>query len=137
MVSDPQAPPSPRLFDMKAAAEYLHVSEFTARDWARQGFFPIVELPPRRPREGARQKRAFRRLLVDREDLDRFIEARKRTLSELLGVLDQGIRVTSRYLEGHRALRQARRFRRGHSEARGRVSQWEVSTREKGRSTSG
>lgn len=81
-VSGTQAPPPARLLDTKAAAAYLHVSEFTARDWALQGFFPVVELPPRRPRVGERQKRAFRRLLVDREDLDRFIEARKRRLSE-------------------------------------------------------
>ena len=72
----------PRLVNMKGGARYLGVSEWTARDWALQGLFPVVNLPPRRPREGDRPKRTFRRLLVDVRDLDTFIETRKRRLTE-------------------------------------------------------
>ena len=73
---------SQRLLDVKNAARYLSVSEWTVRDWAAQGLFPVVELPSRRPREGERPRRAFRRLLIDVQELDRFIEARQRRLSK-------------------------------------------------------
>lgn len=59
-------------------ADYLGCSYWTARDWVLAGLVPVVELPPLRPREGERPRQTLRRVLVDREDLDRFIESRKR-----------------------------------------------------------
>ena len=68
---------TPRLINLRAGADYLGVSFWTLRDWVLAGYLPTVDLPPLRPREGDRPKRSLRRVLVDREDLDRFIEARK------------------------------------------------------------
>jgi hypothetical protein len=61
---------------MRQAAEYLGCSFWTARDYILQGLIPVVNMPPLRAREGDRQ-RTIRRVLVDRADLDVFIEARK------------------------------------------------------------
>jgi len=69
---------SPRLLNLRQMADYLGCSYWTARDWVLAGLVPVVELPPLRPREGERARQTLRRVLVDREDLDRFIEARKR-----------------------------------------------------------
>jgi len=70
---------TPRLMTMQQAATYLNVSFWTARDWILAGYIPALDLPPLRPREGARQTSpTLRRVLVDRADLDRFIESRKR-----------------------------------------------------------
>ena len=69
---------APRLLNMRQAAEYLGCSFWTARDYILQGLIPVVDLPPLRPREGERQRRNLRRVLVDRADLDAFIESRKR-----------------------------------------------------------
>ena len=69
---------APRLLNMRQAAEYLGCSFWTARDYILQGLIPVVELPPLRPREGERPRRTLRRVLVDRADLDTFIDARKR-----------------------------------------------------------
>ena len=68
----------PRLLNMRQAAEYLGCSFWTARDYILQGLIPVVELPPLRAREGDRQRKTLRRVLVDRGDLDAFIESRKR-----------------------------------------------------------
>jgi hypothetical protein len=68
----------PRLLNMRQAAEYLGCSFWTARDYVLQGLIPVVELPPLRAREGDRQRRTLRRVLIDRGDLDAFIESRKR-----------------------------------------------------------
>jgi len=68
----------PRLLNMRQAAEYLGCSFWTARDYILQGFIPVVDLPPLRAREGDRQRKTLRRVLVDRADLDAFIESRKR-----------------------------------------------------------
>jgi hypothetical protein len=68
----------PRLLNMRQAAEYLGCSFWTARDYILQGLIPVVDLPPLRAREGDRQRRSLRRVLVDRADLDAFIESRKR-----------------------------------------------------------
>ena len=68
---------SPRLLNLRQTADYLGCSYWTARDWVLAGLVPVVELPPLRPREGERPRKTLRRVLVDREDLDRFIEARK------------------------------------------------------------
>ena len=69
---------APRLLNMRQVAEYLGCSSWTARDYILQGLIPVVELPPLRPREGERPRKTLRRVLVDRADLDTFIEARKR-----------------------------------------------------------
>jgi hypothetical protein len=68
----------PRLLNMRQAAEYLGCSFWTARDYILQGLIPVVDMPPLRAREGDRQRKTLRRVLVDRADLDAFIEARKR-----------------------------------------------------------
>jgi len=68
----------PRLLNMRQVAEYLGCSFWTARDYILQDLIPVVDLPPLRPREGERRRRTLRRVLVDREDLDAFIESRKR-----------------------------------------------------------
>jgi hypothetical protein len=68
----------PRLLNMRQAAEYLGCSFWTARDYILQGLIPVVEMPPLRPREGDRRRKSLRRVLVDRADLDAFIESRKR-----------------------------------------------------------
>src|SRR6266545_1947256 len=69
---------APRLLNMRQAAEYLGCSFWTARDYILQGLIPVVDMPPLRPREGDRQRKTLRRVLVDRDDLDAFIESRKR-----------------------------------------------------------
>ncbi len=69
---------SPRLLSLQQAADYLGCSYWTVRDWVLAGLVPVIELPPLRPREGERARKTLRRVLVDREDLDTFIEARKR-----------------------------------------------------------
>lgn len=69
---------SPRLLNLRQMADYLGCSYWTARDWVLAGLVPVVELPPLRPREGERARQTLRRTLVDREDLDALIEARKR-----------------------------------------------------------
>jgi len=68
----------PRLLNMRQAAEYLGCSFWTARDYILQGLIPVVDMPPLRAREGDRQRKTLRRVLVDRADLDAFIESRKR-----------------------------------------------------------
>ena len=42
------------------------------------GLIPVVDMPPLRPRDGERPRKTLRRILVDRLDLDAFIESRKR-----------------------------------------------------------
>ena len=69
---------TPRLLNMRQAAAYLGCSFWTARDYVLQGFIPVVDMPPLRAREGDRQRSALRRVLIDRADLDAFIESRKR-----------------------------------------------------------
>lgn len=71
------APVVPRLLSLRQGAVVLGCSFWTFRDYVLQGLIPTVELPPLRPREGERQRNTLRRVLVDREDLDRFIASRK------------------------------------------------------------
>lgn len=68
----------PRLLNMRQAAQYLGCSFWTARDYILQGLIPVVDLPPLRARDGDRQKKTLRRVLVDRCDLDAFIDGRRR-----------------------------------------------------------
>lgn len=48
------------------------------RDYILQGLIPIVDMPPLRLRPGDARKQTLRRVLVDRADLDAFVESRKR-----------------------------------------------------------
>ena len=72
----------PRLLNMRQAAAYLGCSFWTARDYILQGLIPAVDMPPLRAREGDRQRKTLRRVLVDRADLDAFVESRKRPASK-------------------------------------------------------
>ena len=79
--ADPIAAPEaigPRLLNMRQAAAYLGCSFWTARDYILQGLIPVVDLPPLRARPGDRQRKTLRRVVVDRADLDAFIQSRKR-----------------------------------------------------------
>jgi hypothetical protein len=75
---EPRERVKPRLLSMRQAAEYLGCSFWTARDYILQGLIPVVDMPPLRAREGDRQRKVLRRVLVDRADLDAFIDSRKR-----------------------------------------------------------
>jgi hypothetical protein len=77
-VAAPAEPVTPRLLNMRQAAAYLGCSFSTARDYVLQGLIPVVDMPPLRAREGDRQRKTLRRVLIDRADLDTFIESRKR-----------------------------------------------------------
>ena len=68
----------PRLFSMRESAKYLSVSFWTVRDYVLAGLIPIVQMPPLRPREGDRAKQQLRRVLIDRQDLDHFIDRRQK-----------------------------------------------------------
>lgn len=70
--------PSARLRSLQQAADYLGCSYWSVRDWVSAGVLPVVELPRLRPRDGERARTTLRRVLVDVEDLDALIEARKR-----------------------------------------------------------
>ena len=62
-------PISPRLLDIRACAVYLgNISEWTVRDLIASGALKRVVLPGTNGRD-------LRRVLVDREDCDRLIEA--------------------------------------------------------------
>jgi hypothetical protein len=67
----------PRLLSLRQAAAYLGVSFWSVRDWCLAGYLRTVELPALRPREGERPKDTLRRKLIDRVDLDAFIEQQK------------------------------------------------------------
>ncbi len=64
------APVAPRLLDLHAAAIYLTVSEWTLRDLEAAGIIARVRIPL--PNDGE-----LRKLLFDRVELDRLIEAWK------------------------------------------------------------
>jgi hypothetical protein len=64
---------APRLLDLKAAGAYLSVSYWTVRDLVFAGALPTVKIPCPRAGDG----RAIRRILIDRKDLDAFIENNK------------------------------------------------------------
>jgi hypothetical protein len=76
-VGDQELVITPRLLNLQQAATYLGVSFWSARDYVLAGVIPVVALPALRPREGDKPKRQLRRVLVDRVDLDAFIDGRK------------------------------------------------------------
>lgn len=63
---------APRLLDLEATALYLGVSAWTVRDLEAAGVLPRVRIPTRNGGD-------LRKLLFDRDDLDRLIEAWKET----------------------------------------------------------
>ena len=68
----------PRLLDLHRAAAYLGISYWSARDYVLRGLIPTVQLPSLTPREGARAPGSgLRRVLVDRRDLDAFVDGLK------------------------------------------------------------
>jgi hypothetical protein len=60
----------PRLLDLRAAAAYLGVSSWTVRDLETNGTLRRVSIPSGAGRE-------LRKLLFDRQDLDRLVETWK------------------------------------------------------------
>lgn len=66
---------------MREAAQYLNLSYWTVRDYVLAERIPIVALPPLRPREGDKGKPSLRRVLIDRRDIDAFIDACKEPAS--------------------------------------------------------
>jgi hypothetical protein len=67
--------PAARLLNLRAAGTYIGVSYWTMRDLVNAGMLPVVRFPVPRAKDG----RTIRRVLIDREDLDRMIEANKET----------------------------------------------------------
>lgn len=65
---------TPRLLNLKQAAVYLGVSFWSVRDYAIAGLIPTVTMPGLQPRDGDRARKTLRRVLIDRADLDAFIE---------------------------------------------------------------
>ena len=70
-------PDQARLLNLRQAAAYLGLSFWSVRDYVLAGRIPTVNLPPLRAREGERQRTSLRRVLVDRNDLDTFVESLK------------------------------------------------------------
>ena len=69
-----------RLYNLKEAANYLHLSYWTVRDYVEAGILPAVKLPcsKRRAKGGAIVRQpgdeSARRILIDRRDLDTLID---------------------------------------------------------------
>ena len=61
---------APRLFDLATAAHYLGLSAWTVRELEAKGVLPRVRVPL--PNQGE-----LRKILFDKADLDRLIEAWK------------------------------------------------------------
>lgn len=70
LVGRTSAPIVPRLLDLHGTASYLSLSEWTVRDLEACGILPRVRVPL--PNQGK-----LRKILFDKEDLDRLIEAWK------------------------------------------------------------
>ena len=63
----------PRLLTLQQAAQYIGLSYWSTRDLVLSGDLPSVRMPCPRAHDG----RNMRRILVDRQDLDTFIESHK------------------------------------------------------------
>ncbi len=70
------APCTPRLLDLGGAAQYLAVSPWTIRALETQGILPRIRIPL--PHDGE-----LRKLLFDKQDLDRLIECWKERLTHV------------------------------------------------------
>jgi hypothetical protein len=62
-----------RVLDLKAAGTYLGLSYWTVRDLVFAGAIPTLKIPCPKSNDG----RTIRRILIDRRDLDAFIERNK------------------------------------------------------------
>lgn len=72
----------PRLMSLEIAADYLSLSKRTLEDWVREGLLHPVPMPGAAIRRNGNvvapaKARRIAKILIDREDLDRFIETRK------------------------------------------------------------
>jgi hypothetical protein len=72
---------TPRLLDLHNAARYMSLSYWTVRDLVNTGQLPTVKVPcmftwnsKKKMRVRVNDGRSVRRVLLDRLDLDRFIE---------------------------------------------------------------
>lgn len=70
MGAETTAGPAPRLMSVDALANYMGLSYGTVRELVINGHLPSVRLPNPRAGDG----RVMKRLLVDRADVDAFIE---------------------------------------------------------------
>ena len=66
----PVVPTAPRLLDLEGASAYLAISIWTIRDMVASGKLARIRLP-------LKGEKDLRKLLFDREDLDRVIESSK------------------------------------------------------------
>jgi hypothetical protein len=64
----------PRLMDLETAAAYLSLSYWTVRSLVQAGKLQVVEVP----RADAAGE-PIRRVLIDRQDLDEFVDSLRRT----------------------------------------------------------
>jgi hypothetical protein len=69
---------TPRLLDLHSAARYCGLSYWSLRDFVLQGRIRPVPMPPLQPRPGERRRRSMRRVLIDRNELDAWIDSLKR-----------------------------------------------------------
>ena len=72
----------PRLLSVRLAAQYLSVGSSTIRDWVKSGLIQPIELPGSTLRRNGAivarpTSRAIHKILITRETLDDFIDARK------------------------------------------------------------
>jgi predicted site-specific integrase-resolvase len=73
----------PRLLDLKGAALYLSVGSRTVEDWVKDGLLDPVPMPGGTLKDKSgnviarARSRRIAKILLDREDLDRLISARK------------------------------------------------------------
>jgi hypothetical protein len=78
---DRPVPVGARLLDLYQAATYTGLSYWTLRDYVADGVLPAVRLPSGRQRSRGGIVKAGagsnRKILIDREDLDRLIEESK------------------------------------------------------------
>ena len=72
---DSGAPVAARLLDLASAAAYLAVSPWSLREWEALGVIRRVRVPL--PITQKRRGGELRKLLFDRQDLDRLVEAWK------------------------------------------------------------
>lgn len=82
MTMPPVGSTTRRLLSLKDAARYLGCSYWSVRDWCLSGALPTVDLPPLRGRQGDRPRTSLRRVLIDRTDLDAFVERHKRRTTD-------------------------------------------------------
>jgi predicted site-specific integrase-resolvase len=73
----------PRVTNLKGAAAYVGVSYWTMRDYVIQGLVRVVELPPMRAKEGEAARRVLNRIVIEYDELDRFLDERRRVVRDV------------------------------------------------------